>query len=613
MNTANDKSPLPFSPVKKDQIQISNDTNYKDFLDYLKVNFLKLFQEYFSKDEELSLPALELVYTNFHYLWADEYCDEFYRTLIKADKKMQAQLCKALIYQPNTLMYFLSALTYVFNNLWNVQNAFELVKIFQEYSVKLAPMLPLFVRKCLSLFEKPQYVFWEMMKPVIENFELFDLAHKDLYLFDHDIIVDMIFEFEDFFHTQGALYFIHQIIDNNEICSSIPQESKISKILNEYQPLTLIPVFVFNMKYHNFTIDNISPVPVFVAPNIELERGSTEKFEEDVFFETVSRFLLRAELTRVRSVTENDPRKYFTVLAELSSIYGDPDLEDDLDQVVELLHKSKIQSIDELLQQLENYLISKSQHPQNLPLNKIATYSLQQNYIMKMTEFVGKFETRKNEIVEFDNTISKLNKTTNLPTINYEGDVSQEFLNVYDQITNSIEARTLSELRACIDHIGLTNSLFTHLTQSVIERDTNLRYRVAHFGYEIFNSVSASWLDPFIQDKSKFEFFNTEILAAVNTKCPLDSCYFINNAMQTLVNMLDMTGMKDIGADQLTPIFIVAICHLNPGGLIILSNILNHIVLPLFNLKSPVDRQIEYACVQFVSAVKTIEDFKLCA
>ncbi|EAY13228.1 hypothetical protein TVAG_097980 [Trichomonas vaginalis G3] len=597
----------PFNPLKKNSIQLSEDQNLSEFVDYLSSNFLDVLDACFGAETSLPKEAIELILTNFHYFWADEYCQKFYQTIVKSNQNIRAKLCRVLTFQPNTMIYFVSVLSKVFDSIDDDINTYDLINIFTEYAVKLAPMLPLFVRKCLLLMDDPHVIYFQIMEPILNNFEYFGIAHPEIRQYDLETIENLIEEIKDYFNRDSTESFIHKIIDKEEYYSSQPQEIKIIDVISEYKQFTLVTPGIFSINYPNFKFASKPPqIPVFVNSNTKIERDPPPEFQLDETYEAIIQFLLHAQLNRVSSVDGDNPMNYFQSLCDLSSVYGDPDLEDDLDKLMRLV---QFDSLKELLEKLENYYQAKMQHIQFNPLKVITQYSLQNRYIQRLLDFVAKIENRKIEAIEYNSMLSKLKNIDDLAVHDKNGDFSESFCEVFTKISNQLGATSLSELRAVFNTIGIKNRIFTKMGNSLIEKDSRFRFCICHFSTEIINTQSADFMEQFKNDPSKFEVFVEEISVATRSVSPLEACSHISNCIQLLCSLLESVGLKEIGADQITPIFIVAICIAHPSGLIILSEIMFKCIVPLFTIKSPLDRQIEYSCVQFVSAVKCINEF----
>ena len=116
------------------------------------------------------------------------------------------------------------------------------------------------------------------------------------------------------------------------------------------------------------------------------------------------------------------------------------------------------------------------------------------------------------------------------------------------------------------------------------------------------------WLEPFRKDPKKLKFFENDLIAAVKSISPIEAAHKIHLAFQDLSGLLTIADIGEIGADQLTPFFILAIEQTNPVGLYSTSKILNDYISPLFGGKSPIDHAVEYSCVQFLSIIKSFSE-----
>ena len=70
-----------------------------------------------------------------------------------------------------------------------------------------------------------------------------------------------------------------------------------------------------------------------------------------------------------------------------------------------------------------------------------------------------------------------------------------------------------------------------------------------------------------------------------------------------------IADIGETGADQLTPFSMLAIGCFNELGLWTLQTTLKDYISPLFGGKTPVDHAIEYSVIQFISTIKTYEEF----
>ena len=590
--------------VSTQEPQMIENEKITDFFMNSSENILNFIENNFGGEEKLSHSAIQFILSYYHFFWTKNYCDSFSELITKSSQATGLKLCQLLMLQPNVQMYCINVLRPVFEQ-FRTKQVFELTEIFNQNAIKYAPMLPQFARVALKSLDAPGHAFWSLIEPIMKNYTLFGVCEAEMLLFINQNELEIFAStLSDYFTNENCESLMEKILSCSESLSVIPSEEQLSKIFPGYVPFTLVSKSFFDAKLEGYE-DIKAPTNnlFFVETGKAKENNEPQKGEEYQLIDLIRKFLLRATLLKV---PDEHPKAldYFQALAELSSVYGDPDLEDLLDNIASIIPQdTQIEKIENKLTEILDY---ESKSEKENPLVTISSYSAQQAYLERLTEYFRQFETSSKDTFELS-AIIKFFETQKIDNIS----TPEAFLKQYEALAQQYEAKTPSQLRGIFTCLGNFSGLFNNVQvdSENVEQDARLRTHIAGIGPELSGAQKFDWLDQFKADKTKLFSFNQEISAATKSPSPLQAAIKIHAAYQDLTGLLMIADIGEIGADQLTPFAIVAIANANPPGLFILSKMLQEYVSPLFGGKSPLDHDVEYSVVQFLSTIKSFQDY----
>jgi hypothetical protein len=568
----------------------------EDITNFIETNF--------GAEPILSNRTVKFVLSYYHFFWSKKYCDSFAELIKNSSQAMALKLSQLLVFQPNVQMYIINVLRPIFEDFSTKQN-YELTEIFYQNAVKYAPMLPDVAQVALRSVDAPGHVYWALVEIVMKNFAIFGVCDPEMILYINSESFDaLIGTLYDFFNSDECNLFMKKVISCGESLSAIPSEEKLIKIFPEYVPFTLVSSDLFDTKIDEFRdIEAPKKELFFVKTGIAKKKVEVTMSQEYQFLDLVRKFLLKAALIKVP--TEHPKAiDYFQALAELSSVYGDPDLEDLLDKLASAMPQDI--EIEVIEAKLSAILESESKSEKENPLVAISTYSAQQAYLTRLTEYFEQFETLCKNNHEFTK-IRNFMEAQEINAINSP----DEFIKQYEALSQQYEAKTPLQLRGIFTCLGEISGVFNavQLSHEYAEQDAKLRTHIASIGQELAEAQNHDWLEQFKKDKNKLLVFNQQIYAATKSPSPLQAALMIHSAYQDLTGLLMIADIGEIGADQLTPFAILAIANSNPPGLFKISNFLQKYVSPLFGSNSPLDHAVEYSVVQFLSTIKTFQDY----
>lgn len=371
--------------------------------------------------------------------------------------------------------------------------------------------------------------------------------------------------------------------------------------------------------------------------------------------------------------TSMHPFDYFEKLVDLSfSRVADPEVEVDLDklqQQVEMYNLSLeniCEAVEKQLTKIETTFVDNSDgdyfnsnvdedgdidhqlascsRTNNLdPLQRISWYSRQYSNINKLCEFVKSEIQSSLNAAAFNCVLSYLNKNLTSKNVNWQQlRSSAEFVKFYsllfDRFMNKDEDQIApSTTEPCpINSDFITHRYFHSVLsfkldllaqlkneESVVAEGAALTEFLKKHRDELIDTKSHDFLAEFIENPSKLAFFNREFLMAFTSDMPFDRIEHIHQAYQSLIGLLQMQGMDEIGADQLIPFAMVAtvILMTDPkinekeeltSALTFTYAFLSRYIEPFLTIFNMLDHPQEYSFIQFLSTyqylIKTMKE-----
>ena len=594
-------------------------------------DFLKNIQ--LNEDDLLPYDLVEFLFSNFHFLWSQEYCNLFSDLIIQTSKtELGIKIFQLLIFQPNVQMYIINSLQLIFDIL-NEKSIDELFDLFKQNLIKYSPVFPVFARKALDSFTEKGTAFWSLVEIVFSNFDIFGLKHSEFILFSKEKLNQLKEIFNSFFLDESkSKYFIEEIINCKDNLCAIPSEEKVSNVVLNYKTFTLLTPSFFtflsknqlNDSFKNYQTkqksfflnvqNNKNNIISSIDEKEQIKDSLITKEQENKFYEYISNFLLRASLIRIPN-EHGTAIEYFQALSELSSVYGDPDLEDDLDKLTQLIPKNS--TIQEIENKLEKIIDENSKSEKENPLIQLATYSAQHAYLVKLTTFFNNLESKTKETQEFYEIKTFFDQEKPQQTSINEENISNSiissdnFLKEYELYIQKTSSFSTNQLRSIFMNLFCKHKILATFktNKEIQDKDVQFQNHIQKVGPTMIDMQKHEWLEPFKKDKTKLQSFNQFIHNAISSPSLIETSIYIHNAYQELLGLLMIADIGEVGADQLVPFALLAVGYCNELGLLSLKTLLNDFLSPLFGGKSPVDHAVEYSTIQFISTIKAFEEF----
>jgi hypothetical protein len=483
------------------------------------------------------------------------------------------------------------------------KSATEAKKIILDSLADNSPLLPPFIRRLLLKDGGCGKLFYEcFLKKVLDYPFLFGIAHPEVKLYIEKELRAVTVELNTFFASDdGSAFVTSRIMADPSAVSREPSEEALCRVSPDYEPATWVDSYCLREISKEIKIDESHVLFVKLKPR---ESQPTRIDEPEDIFTIASRFLVKATLVPI-GAEKRTPIEYFEALAALSSPFGDPKLQKDLDALTDALEK-KPMATAELLSGIERLCVEVSRCD---PLENIGEYSPQSAYITKLSKFVQEIQTNALEWLEYS---SVLDIALGAPPPAKEMTPAQ-FIGYFGTIHKTMVERltypfTFSANRSLFSILLLRTSLLDQLkaradlTQGDAEVMQFLRDRKA----ELLAREQLSFLEPYNQNPEKLNVFLMHYRIAFDTDWPLTRLHHLHIAYQILAGLLQLQGISEIGGDQIVPFAVMATIHAAPPQLMTTETILKELIEPLIDKMSPLNHSMEYSVTQFLSACQYI-------
>jgi len=589
-----------------------------DFVQQNRLNVIEIVDSNFGAQPTLSLDGMLFIMMHFNFLWSFEHCELFTQIVTQSSQSLAAKFCSCLIIQPLIRIYFITSLKPVFSALQSGKEE-ELLNILQESLIKFSPLLPGFSKRCILHVDSPKSIFWEhLLLPILKGYYLFDLAPHEFLVFFQFEYEAMINNIKEFFESDEADELLRNICMCKDDISVLPKEQLLMEINPDYYPHTLIDKSILERVHGKNEAINSLPSNLVFCP---ISRNKIDKYEAGMtnsfgLVANARNFLLHAELIKIRSECHN-PIEFFRELADLSSVYGDPDLEDILSLLtLELRSESSI-TIDSLCDLIEKDV---QQEQSNNPLWVLSGYSSQTSYISKLREINSnlcksvKVWIEYQKITKFAQNLIDQKIVPIPPPEIIKGD-PQQFLDFYDKASNLLTTEGGIKLSHSTNRILFTLLSYHLGVFSLLETNTdtqNLDSKIQDYvrlnSTELISSHQQSFLNIYKEDPKKLSLFYEDFDIAFKSQMMFERISHIHTAFQILTGLLQIQNIGEIGADQIVPFAMIATVYANPPKLATTATFMSKFIVPLMTGASPLDHAEEYSLIQFLSCYKYIEE-----
>jgi ABC-type tungstate transport system substrate-binding protein len=535
----------------------------------------------------LSLPSFLRLLFSYAYLWSRESLDDFQQFLSSQSPSFIPILSESLLVHPLTQIYFQTALRPVFRKL---QSGGDLVQLLNDSIVTTAPLMPVFLRSLIADFPAKHVLFFDsFLRHFVVHCALFGIADPELQLFVGDRLASFLDALTAFFHSDAALPVVESVITCPRQMSILPSELSLASVCPNYEPLTLVD---------SEDSDQLFFVALTGSAHLSPQRSSL--LQTDSLPAVVRRFLLAADLTKVEQ-DFSTPFEYFAQISALSSVYGEPTIELELDKLQQQIAAQPNLRMEGLLAEIEELLALEDQNAIEDPLGEISIYSSQFSCIKRLKVLVDQATANAKVYINFLKIRKFVESLLAVPKV-------MPFIDVYTTACGS-----LATVIAQPDFMSY-RSLFSLIARAVglellpNERDSQVQEFLRTHKTALIDSQQQPFLQVYRDNPKRLDLFMGEFAYAFGTDMPFVRIAHIHCAYQILNGLLEMQGVGEVGADQLVPFAILATVCANPLGLASTCTFLGQYVEPLSSCGSPVDHQQEYSVIQFMSTCQFLFD-----
>ena len=545
---------------------------------------LQKYLENHITDGKLPKVAFMLILSLFNFCWSEESADAFVEKMLKLPKEQQNIVCSCLIPNPLLRVFFVSALKEVFNN-FEYFSVEELTKITIESLRKYAPLMPRFMSK---IIDESKELFCSLLIPFLEFFSIFGIAHYEITLFCPNKKEELIESLTKFFQSDAADALFNEIVTFFPIYVA-PHEKDIVEIYPKFVPSTLITPDFYN-------IDEPTFVPLSTTTFPPSMFGSNWKG----FTQTVRQLLLDCELICLES-DEQKPYNALANLVSLTSFYGDPVLEKELDEIGEYLNAHPDLTIEAICRKINAELNAQENSQDQNPLLSISEYSKQSSFIKKNIEKINTTPSNAASFMNFIFVQKEIEK--------YNSDIEgKSFVDSFIFLKEKLDCKNFQQMR---NLFSILVSKVKYLDKHNYDKENEEMHKyIAENKEKLLSMHKQDFLEIYKKDPSLLTLFFTEFELAFKTRIPIARMEHIHNSYTILIGLLKEQGIGDIGADQIVPLAMIATVLSNPIGLAETKAIFSDILQPLITVASPINSAEEYSLIQFLSTLQFLVDQK---
>jgi hypothetical protein len=519
------------------------------------------------------------------YLWSRESLDGFAGFLASQDRALIPILSEAFFIHPLTQIYFQTALRPIFEKL---ETGADFVETIKASLVQTAPLMPAFLRRLISEFPQKHIFFFDsFLKCFLTHYALFGIAGPELRLFLADRYVSLLDSLGDFFHSDAAASIVDLIIACPKQMTNVPSESMLSAVCPRYVSQTLVDSKDSDQLFYVTLSNRWAP-----------SEQPPAAFTTDSLPTVIRRFLIAADLIKVEQ-DYSSPFEYFLQISNLSSVWGDPLIEVELDKLHRLISSHPCLQINTVLQIVEDLLAREAETAIEDPLRAVSGYSSQAAYIQQLSFLVDQISVNAKVYINFLKLEALVAQAfSQAPTEPFV----EAFANACQLMTTIIPQPDFLCCRSLFSLIAKTVGL--ELLPN--DRDAELQAFLRTHSATIIEAQQQPFLQIYRDNPERLDLFAAEFACAFTTQMPFVRIGRIHCAYQILNGLLEMQGMREIGADQLVPFAILGTVYANPLGLASTSAFFADYVEPLSECGSPLDHHQEYSVIQFISTCQFI-------
>lgn len=245
--------------------------------------------------------------------------------------------------------------------------------------------------------------------------------------------------------------------------------------------------------------------------------------------------------------------------------------------------------------------------------------------ICKSNQFYSYYETAFNEMMNFNSQIDGVNlnnmssvSTDNLK-LNAQANVNNNPRIAISSVdlTHSDRSRKWSNVQpnfvthrnfhSCLCFkLDLFNRIKTE--KEVIDEANNMKNFLIENRDKLIDCRQHKFLEIFVNEPQRLKYFNDEFMIAFSTNMPFVRIEHIHQAYQSLIGLLQIQGMNEIGADQVTPFAMTATVILMTS---VNSDFVNELtytykyfsryIEPFISNYNVLNHSEEYSLIQFLS------------
>ncbi|KAH0786567.1 hypothetical protein GPJ56_009525 [Histomonas meleagridis] len=583
------------------------------------------FAEKFSKmSGPLTLNAFLCLLSVYNFLWSVESCESFAEFISHVDDdSIVEKLCQCLLVHPLIQNYFSIVISKAFLYLQNTQENHhsdikKSVHILKAKIIKLLkklqPLIPEFFRFIIRYNSSKKSLFFNaFLKPFILHHTSFGISQVDIDIFAKEEISLLIDSLSRYFNSSKAEELLNKITespsDSNPIVCIIPSEKRLKSIYKDFQSFTLVnPCWLHE-------IDNDIKIAgslcfLQLSSYTATQSRSSSKLSSVPFI--AHNFLMKADLIKL---SENQPNfiDYFHKIASISSLYGDPDLELEIERLYHLdLSKWTIPKLCKSIE--EAVFCDTGDSASNGLLQDISTYSPQYAYISKLKELSSKIPKNVNNEIDL-NTLSIVvqqylkDPSNNCPSDNDVYTNPRSFLDLHKKIIDYISSSNLSfenlpkNLYIILSH---HYRVLEHIKTSkeMLELDTKINKFFDDKKSALLDISQNDFLKAYQKNPDKLRLFANEFKSALDCNMPMSCIFHLHQAYLVLVGLLQTQDIDEVGADQIVPFALYATVLSNAKFLAPTYKFMNEYVQPFAGVLEP---QEEYSITQFAMTYKYLE------
>ena len=551
----------------------------------------------------------------FNFCWSEESMSTFLDFVQQADPKMQPLLSQCLLVNPLTHVYFRAAVSRAFD-LVSVKTDDEMSDMILCGLKEHASMLPLFIRRSVEQAKDGTGLFWNtFLKTVLVHFYLFGVAPIEYTVFVGDKINSVIAKLEKFFAGKEGRAFVKELLDvqKNPVICKEPSEKLLLSVAPEFRSISCL---------------DAKDLKAFMESDTKIESGllfvqmaSTErsKGERDTFYDVsdnvlsmVRRFLMDADLLKLPEERE-ETIDYFEQLASLSSVFGDSELEFQLDRLAEKLSDTPM-SIEDICTKLEESIKNKKEDAGTDPLEDVIPYNNQYAYVKRLKEMNDEVQKRAAAWLEFQCVLKAFNEAIAQPGNELPADVKQ--LPKYVSRVGPVVLKSagleddIPIMRAFCSMILARTDIVKSIQQrsDVKKMDEEIHSFITKNKDTILEeNLNMDFLEPYKKNPKKFVKFNEEFELACQSQLPFSCLDHIHRAYNMLATLLQMSDIGEIGADQLVPFALTATVLANTPGIWKTQALMSDLMTQLTGTLTPIEHAAEYSLIQFTSTCQYLQ------